>query len=110
VSGTGNQELQAPGSKEPLRRVVDSTVAIAFARFFMPIALSVIGYFMIATVSDIKTEIRTANAAIWVAVKDVANKVNTQSTDVSSLKTANEFVTKAVDRLTMVVDQINRKP
>jgi hypothetical protein len=105
-----NQELQAPGPKEPLRRVVDSTVAIAFARFFMPVALSVIGYFMISTVSDIKTEIRTSNAAIWVAVKEVANKVATQSTDVSSLKTANEYTTKAVDRLTTVVDQINRKP
>ena len=105
-----NEELQAPGPKEPMRRVVDSTVAIAFARFFMPIALSVIGYFMITTVSDIKSEIRTANAAIWVAVKEVANKVATQSTDVSSLKTANEFTTKAVDRLTAAVDQLNRKP
>ena len=105
-----NTDLQAPGSKEPMRRVVDSTVAIAFARFFMPIALSVIGYFMITTVSDIKSEIRTANAAIWVAVKDVATKVGSQSTDISSLKTANEFTTKAVDRLTAVVDQLNRKP
>ena len=110
MSGTDNQELQAPGPKEPLRRVVDSTVAIAFARFFMPIALAIIGYFMVTTVSDIKTEIRTANAAIWVAVKEVADKVATQSTDVSSLKTANEFTTKAVDRLTAVVDQLNRKP
>ena len=105
-----NQDLQAPGAKEPLRRVVDSTVAIAFARFFMPIALAVIGYFMVTTVSDIKTEIRESNAAIWVAVKEVANKVATQSTDVSSLKTANEYTTKAVDRLTTVVDQLNRKP
>ena len=105
-----NQDLQASGVKEPIRRVVDSTVAIAFARFFMPIALAIIGYFMVTTVSDIKTEIRTANAAIWVAVKEVADKVATQSTDVSSLKTANEFTTKAVDRLTAVVDQLNRKP
>ena len=105
----GNQELQAPGSKEPLRRVVDSTIAIAFARLFMPVALSIIGYFMIMTVSDIKTEIRTANAAVWVAVKEVANKVNIQSSDISSLKTANDYTSKAVDRLTSVVDQINRK-
>ena len=110
MTDTANQDLQAPGPKEPLRRVVDSTVAIAFARFFMPIALAIIGYFMITTISDIKTEIRTTNAAIWVAVKDIANKVNVQSSDVSSLKTANEYTTKSVDRLTAVVDQLSRKP
>ena len=105
-----NQDLQEPGAKEPIRRVVDSTLAIAFARFFMPVALAIIGYFMVNTVADIKSEIRESNAAIWVTVKEVANKVATQSTDVSSLKTANEYTTKAVDRLTVVVDQLNRKP
>ena len=102
--------IQAPGLKEPVRRVVDSTVMIAFARFFMPVALAIIGYFMVTMVSDIKNEIRAANAAIWVAVKDVSVKVNTQSIDVSSLKTANEYTTKSIDRLTAVVDQMSRKP
>ena len=105
-----NQELQAPGPKEPLRRVVDSTVAIAFARFFMPIALAIIGYFMVTTVSDIKSEIRMANASLWTAVKDVGTKVATQSIDIAGLKTANDYTTKTVDRLVTIVDQINKKP
>jgi hypothetical protein len=105
-----NQDMQAPGSKEPIRRVVDSTVAIAFARLFMPIALAIIGYFMVQTVSDIKTEIREANAAVWTAVKEVASTVNKQNADIATLKTANEYTSKTVDRLTTAVDQLTRKP
>ena len=93
-----------------VRSVVDSTVAIAFARFFMPIALAIIGWFMVTTVSDIKTEIRAANSALWIAVKDVEKTVNTQSNDVSGLKAANEYATKTIDRLVNVVDQLNKKP
>lgn len=116
MTDSDNQELQAPGPKEPLRRIVDSTVAITFARLFMPTAITLLGILMWSAVTDIKTsvvavqtEMRAANGTIWSAVKDVATKVNTQSTDVSSLKTANEYTTKAVDRLTAVMDQL-RKP
>ena len=101
-----NHELQTPGSREPLRRVVDSTVAIAFARFFMPVALTVIGYFMITTISDIKTEIRTANAAIWDAVKGVGSTLNTQSVDIAVLKSTGEATGKSVERLNTVTDKL----
>ena len=105
-----NSDLQAPGPKEPLRRVVDSTLAIAFARVFMPVALAIIGYFMTTAVSDMKSQIRDGNAAIWVAVKEVAEKVNTQATDVAVLKQSRDETAKAVDRLTAIIDKLNSKP
>ena len=105
-----NPDLQAPGAREPLRRVVDSTMAIAFARFFMPVALAIIGWFMVNTVSDIKQEISTANTAIWIAVKDVASKVNTQAVDIATLKANNDATTKSLDRLTVAVDRLTEKP
>src|SRR5512146_1887848 len=40
-----------------VRRFVDSTAAVAFARLFMPVALAVIGFFMVTTLSDIKAQI-----------------------------------------------------
>ena len=117
MGNTSNQDLQTPGSKEPLRRVVDSTVAIAFARFFMPIALSVIGYLMITMVSDLKSgtvdlrsEMRASNGAVWTAVRDVAAKVSTQSTDIAVLKTNNDATGKSIERLTVVIDKLSSKP
>ena len=105
-----NHDLQAPGSKEPLRRVVDSTIAIAFARFFMPVALTGIGYFMMTTIADIKTEMRTANAAIWDAVKGVGFTLNTQSIDIAVLKTTGEATGKSLDRLNVITDKLITKP
>ena len=110
MSDEVNHELQAPGSREPLRRVVDSTVAIAFARFFMPVALTVIGYFLVTTISDIKTEMRTANAAIWDAVKGVGATLTTQSVDIAVLKSTGEATGKSLERLTSITDKLAIKP
>lgn len=92
------------------RKVVDSTVAIAFARFFMPVALAIIGWFMTTTVAEMKNEIRDGNAAIWTAVKDVAKTVNGQSTDIAVMKANNDVTSKSVDRLTAIIDKLNSKP
>lgn len=92
------------------RKMVDSTIAIAFARVFMPVALAIIGWFMIQTVQDMKREIRDGNAAVWSAVKTVQTTVNTQSTDIAVLKESNANTGRAVDRLTAIVDKLNSKP
>ena len=105
-----NQELQSPGSKEPLRRVVDSTIAIAFARFFMPVVLAVIGWFLVTTITDMKSEIRDGNAALWSVMRSVQTSLIGQATDIAVLKQSKDETTKAVDRLTGIVDKLNSKP
>ena len=94
----------------PLRKLVDSTMAVAFARFFMPVALAVIGWFLTTTIGDLKTEIRNGNASIWMAVKQVQTAVNSQASDIAVLKYSKDNITKAVDRLTGIVDKLNSKP
>ena len=85
-------------------------MAIAFARFFMPVALAVIGWFMTTTVSEMKSEIRDGNAAIWASVKDVAAKVNGQAIDIATLKANNNATARSMDRLTIAVDRLTSKP
>ena len=94
----------------PLRKLVDSTMMVAFARFFMPVALAVIGWFLTTTIGDLKTEFRNGNASIWSAVKQVQTTVNSQSSDIAVLKDSKDNMTKAVDRLTGIVDKLNAKP
>ena len=91
---------------EPVRKVVDSTVAIAFARLFMPAALAVIGWFLVTTVNDVKQEIRDGNAAVWNAVKAVQVTVSGQMTDIAVLKQSTNVTSKAIDRLTSIVDSL----
>ena len=93
-----------------MRRVVDSTMAIAFARFFMPVALAIIGWFMTTTVSEMKSEISSGNAAIWASVRDVATKVNSQAVDIATLKANNDATSRSIDRLTVAVDRLSAKP
>ena len=75
----------------------------------MPIALAVIGWFMVNTVTDMKDQIRDGNAAIWTAVKQVQTTVNGQTTDIAVLKASKEDTSRALDRLTSIVDKLNSK-
>ena len=102
-------DVNQPSMDKAARKVVDSTVMIAFARIFMPVALAIIGWFMTQAVADMKGEIRDGNAAVWSAVKAVQATVNTQSTDIAVLKNNNESTGRALDRLTSIVDKLNSK-
>ena len=106
---TSQDPSSSPSLDQSARKVVDSTIAIAFARFFMPVALAVIGWFMVNTVTDMKDQIRDGNAAIWTAVKQVQTAVNGQATDIAVLKNSKEETTRALDRLTSIVDKLNSK-
>ena len=94
---------EAKEPKEPLRKVVDSTVAIAFARFFMPIALAVIGWLMTTSFGDLKD----SNKLLWSAFNELKGTLGAQAADVAVLKTKMDSTTKAVDRLTGIVDQLH---
>ena len=106
---TSQDSPSTPSLDKSARKVVDSTIAIAFARFFMPVALAVIGWFMVNTVTDMKDQIRDGNAAIWTAVKQVQTTVNGQTTDIAVLKASKEDTSRALDRLTSIVDKLNSK-
>jgi hypothetical protein len=99
-----------PSLDKSARKVVDSTIAIAFARFFMPVALAVIGWFMVTTITDMKEQIRDGNNAIWMVVKSIQGTVNSQTTDIAVLKNSKDETSKALDRLTAIVDRLDRKP
>ena len=89
--------------RDPLRRVVDSTIAVAFARFFMPVALAVIGWFMAQGFQDVKN----SNDRLWAAVAKLTDITHTTISDVAVLKTKTDDMSKTVDRLTDKVDKIN---
>ena len=97
-------------SDKAARKIIDSTVALAFARFVMPIVLAITGWLMISTITDIKDEIRDGNAAVWMAVKEVQSSVNRQAVDIAGLEQSKSESTKAIDRLTAIVDKLNSKP
>ena len=107
--GMEMSDVNQPSMDKAARKVVDSTVMIAFARIFMPVALAIICWFMTQAVADMKAEIRDGNAAVWSAVKAVQTTVNTQSTDIAVLKNNNESTGRAVDRLSIIVDKLNSK-
>ena len=99
-----------PSLDKSARKLVDSTIAIAFARFFMPAALAVIGWFLVSTIADVKTAIRDGNAALWTAIQKVQTTVNSQTIDIAVLKTTKEETARSLDRLTTIVDKLNSKP
>lgn len=98
----GNNEEK----NEPLRKVVDSTIAIAFARFFMPAALAVIGWLLTTGFQDLKS----SNDRLWSAVAKLTDITHTTISDVAVLKTKTDDLSKNVDRITDKIDKMSVKP
>lgn len=90
--------------QQSLRKVVDSTVAIAFARFFMPVALAIIGYLMTTSFSDLKT----SNERLWTSFALLNKSVADQGKDQAVMKVQLDGVIKSVDRLSTTVDLIKK--
>lgn len=79
-------------TNEPVRRIVDSTVMMTFARFVMPIAITIIGYFVVTSISDFKDQ----NARMWVAIAKMsgdiqANSISATVTDLRLKENAKAF-------------------
>lgn len=69
------------GNGDKLRKLADNSVAILFARYFMPVALALIGWLMVraitsvdTSIAEIKTEGETRSKATWAAVQLAAEK------------------------------------
>jgi len=93
---------------EPARRVIDSTPVIYFSRVFIPVALSIIGYFMVTTLDDLKHGMKDGSDKIWIALDRVSTNANTQAVDLAALKVKVDDVGKSVDRINTVVDSIKK--
>lgn len=99
---TIDEEIAVDGIERPLRKVVNNTFAIAFARFFMPIALAVVGYFMVTTLNDI----HKTNDQIWSYLNKLSDNLQRQQVDIATLRVQTDNTSKQVDRLTITVDSI----
>ena len=87
------------------RRAIDSTVMIAFARFFMPIVLAIVGYFMTTALSDIKI----ANKEVWVQLSKLNDTQAAAQAVQSGLAVRVEGVVKQLDHLQVQVDTLPRR-
>ena len=91
--------------EQPVRRVVDSTAAIAFARLFMPVALAVIGFFMVTTLTDIKTQI----AQTWANISKLNESFQKQAIDMATMKVKVDDTGLQVNQLQVQVGDLQRQ-
>lgn len=55
----------APDPKvDPVRAAIDSTLLLVMARFFMPVVVAVLGYFLAGVLDDIRRDSRTLQGQI----------------------------------------------
>lgn len=55
----------APDPKvDPIRAAIDSTFMLTMARFFMPVVVAVLGYFLAGTLDEIKRDSRAMQTQI----------------------------------------------
>ena len=93
-------------NSDGVRSFVDSTLAIAFARFGMPIALAIIGYFMTSTLTELKTDIKAATHSMWESVAAINNKLSSQAAEVATIKADVTNQSRNLDRLSTKVDTL----
>ena len=88
-----------------IRGVVDSTLAIAFARFLMPIALAVIGWFMVNTMNGFQEK----NAELWKYVGKISDVTALHSESIAAIKAHIDSQDKSLDRIINLLDATSRK-
>lgn len=98
-----NGDYGPNNGRDPLRKVVDSTILIAFARVFMPVALAVIGWFMVNSFNDLKD----SNNRLWTAVSKLTDISHSTVADVAVLKAKTDDMTQNVNRLSDKVDKLS---
>jgi hypothetical protein len=87
------------------KSMLDNALVVAFARVFMPAAITVIGYFMTTTLGELKTNVKEGNERVWLAVGKLNELVHTQQTDLAVVKTKLDATSKAVDDFSSVINR-----
>lgn len=93
----------APDSRlDPVRAAIDSTTMLVLARFFMPIVVAILGYFLTGVLDDMKQ----ANHALEHQIQHVSEQqADAQARAAAAVATLNAAV-KQLDRLQTQVDSI----
>lgn len=95
----------APTEEQPVRKAIDSTVMLVLARFFMPMVVAVLGYFLITTLGDLKD----ANRQVWVQLAKIVDGQAQASAVQSGLSVRVDGAVKQLDHLQAQVDSLPRR-
>lgn len=97
--------VDVPDENASFRKVIDSTLAITLARFFMPMVVAVLGYFLATTLSELKD----ANRQVWVQLAKMVDGQATSNAVQSGLSVRVDSAVKQLDHLQIQVDGLQRK-
>jgi Tfp pilus assembly protein PilN len=82
---------------DPVRAAIDGTFMLVLARFFMPIVVAVLGYFLTGTLDDLRRDNRTMQSQI--------SHLSEQQAQVGAVMSS---TVKQLDRLQIQVDSLPR--
>lgn len=71
-----------------IKNLINSTIVVGFTRLVLPVILSIIGFFMVQTLADVRT-----------GITDLTRSVNGQSVDIAVLKTRMDAAARTLDKL-----------
>jgi hypothetical protein len=107
--------VDVPDKNAPFRAAIDSTLAITFARFGMPVVVAVLGYFAMTTINDLKAgqkdglnELKEGNRQVWVQVSKIADAQAATNIVQGTLSAKVDGAVKQLDHLQVQVDSLPR--
>lgn len=96
--------MTVPPDDQPFRKAIDSTLMLTLARFFMPVVVAVLGYFLVTTLGDLKD----ANRQVWIQLAKIVDGQAQANAVQSGLSVRVDGAVKQLDRLQMQVDGLQR--
>lgn len=87
------------------RKFIDSTTAITLARFFMPLVVAVLGYFLSTTLSDLKF----SNQQIWAQLGKMIDAQAVTNAAAAGVSAKVDAAVKQLDHLQGQVDSLPRR-
>ena len=107
--------VDVPDKNAPFRAAIDSTLAITFARFGMPVVVMILGYFFTTTLTDLKegqksgiAEMRDGQSKVWTQIGKVVEVQSTANAIQSGLSVQVNNTAKQLDHLQTLVDGLSR--
>jgi hypothetical protein len=97
--------VDVPDENAPFRKAIDSTLAITLARFFMPLVVAVLGYFLVTTLGDLKSRTEQVQAQVFKMI-DVQSATNSMQ---SGLSVKVDSAVKQLDHLQAQVDGLQKR-
>jgi transcriptional regulator GlxA family with amidase domain len=107
--------VDVPDQDAPFRAAIDSTLMITIARFGMPVALAVVGWFVTTMLTDLKkgqevaiTEFRDGHKQLWTQVGKLNEAQTSNSISLGTLTSKLDGGLKQLDHLQIQVDSLQR--